>query len=64
MPFAIFRAASTASVPEFEKKVYCRSPGAIDASSVARSAAGLEKNALPLSPMTSSWALSASTTFG
>jgi hypothetical protein len=46
--FANLRAASTASVPELLKNVYCSPAGAILASSAARSAAGLLKNALPL----------------
>ena len=45
---ANLRAASTASVPELLKKVYSSPAGAISASSAARSAAGLLKNAFPL----------------
>ena len=51
---ANLRAASTASVPELLKKVYCSPVGAMLVSSAARSAAGLLKNAFPLMPRESS----------
>ena len=61
---AIFSAASTASVPLFEKKLIWRSPGAMFASSLASEPICSLKNTRVDSDMRSSCFLTAATTFG